>query len=149
MPRRKCCRRVMNEPTCTLFKPAGIPARMLEQVSLTVDELEALRLADYEGLYHEQAAGMMNVSRQTFGRIVSEARSKVATALIEDKALKIGGGVFEVDDNECPMPEHVGQRAGRRGCVHKSGHDAGTGDLARQNEKLKAGAAEPEEQVIK
>ena len=104
----------MTEPTCRLFKPAGIPARNLEKVSLTVDELEALRLADYEGLYHEQAAALMNVSRQTFGRIVSQARSRVATALIENKALNIGGGVFEVDDNGCPMPERGGQRKGRR-----------------------------------
>ncbi len=80
-----------------------------------MDELEALRLADHEGLYHEQAAIMMNVSRQTFGRIVSKARSVVASALIEGKALKIGGGVFEVDDDGCPMPERRGQREGRRG----------------------------------
>jgi len=105
----------MIEPTCSLFKPAGIPTRNLEKVSLTVDELEALRLADHEGLYHEQAAVMMNVSRQTFGRIVSKARSVVASALIEGKALRIGGGVFEVDDNGCPMPERGGQRKGRRG----------------------------------
>ena len=105
----------MIEPTCRLFKPAGIPARVLEKISLTVDELEALRLADYEGLYHEQAAVMMNVSRQTFGRIVAKARSRVATALIENKALNIGGGVFEVDGSGCPMPERGGQREGRRG----------------------------------
>lgn len=111
MPRPKCCRRVMSEPTCRMFKPAGIPARKLQKVSLTVDELEALRLADYEGLYHEQAAKMMNISRQTFGRIVSKARSRVATALIEGQVLKIGGGVFEVDENGCPMPERDVQGA--------------------------------------
>jgi len=105
----------MFEPTCRLFKPAGIPAKKLEKVSLTVDELEALRLADYEGLYQEKAASMMNVSRQTFGRIVSAARSKVATALIEDKALKIGGGVVEVDGNGCPKSGRRGRRAGRSG----------------------------------
>lgn len=92
----------MNEPTSRLFKPAGIPTTKLEQVSLSVDEFEALRLADYEGLYHEQAATMMNVSRQTFGRIVCAARAKVATTLVEGKVLKIGGGVFEVDGNKCP-----------------------------------------------
>ena len=109
----------MAEPTCRLFKPAGIPARNLEKVSLTVDELEALRLADYEGLYHQQAAAMMNVSRQTFGRIVSAARTRVATALIENKALRIGGGVFEVDGNGCSRPEGAGQRADRKGCAHR------------------------------
>ena len=108
----------MNEPTCKLFKPAGIPARKLEQVVLTVDEFEALRLADYDGLYHEQAAAKMNVSRQTFGRIVTQARSRVATALIDGKALKIGGGVFEVDDKGCPTLKRGGPRAGRKGCAH-------------------------------
>ncbi len=128
----------MAEPACRLFKPAGIPARNLEKVSLTVDELEALRLADYEGLYHEQAAAMMNVSRQTFGRIVSAARARVATALLENKALNIGGGVFEVDGNGCSRPEGAGQRAGRKGegetgnrsrgqpglCAHRGGRSS-------------------------
>jgi predicted DNA-binding protein (UPF0251 family) len=61
----------------------------LEQVSLGLDELEAMRLADYDGLYHEEAATSMNVSRATFGRIISEARRKVADAIIHGKALTI------------------------------------------------------------
>lgn len=61
----------------------------LDEVELTLDELEAIRLADYQGLYHEEAAGRMNISRPTFGRILEEARRKVATALMEGKALKI------------------------------------------------------------
>jgi uncharacterized protein len=61
----------------------------LEEVCLSLDELEAIRLADFEGLYHEEAAGRMKVSRQTLGRILSQARRKVAEALIEGKALKI------------------------------------------------------------
>jgi predicted DNA-binding protein (UPF0251 family) len=65
----------------------------LEEVALSIDELEALRLADLEGLYHDGAAERMGVSRATFGRIVETARRKVAEALVEGKALKIGGGV--------------------------------------------------------
>jgi predicted DNA-binding protein (UPF0251 family) len=65
----------------------------LEEVALSVDELEALRLADLEGLYHDRAAASMGVSRATFGRIVETARRKVAEALVQGKALKIGGGV--------------------------------------------------------
>ncbi len=61
----------------------------LEQVCLGLDEFEALRLADLEGLYHEEAAAQMNVSRQTFGRIISEARRKVAEAIINGKVLVI------------------------------------------------------------
>jgi predicted DNA-binding protein (UPF0251 family) len=69
---------------------------MLEEVILTVDEFEAIRLADLEGLYQEQAAEKMNVSRQTFGRIIELAHKKVAEALVKGKALKIEGGEFEM-----------------------------------------------------
>jgi uncharacterized protein len=61
----------------------------LEEVYLSLDELEALRLADYEGLYHEEAAEKMTISRQTFGRILGGARRKLAEALVEGKALRI------------------------------------------------------------
>jgi predicted DNA-binding protein (UPF0251 family) len=61
----------------------------LEEVNLSLDELEAIRLADYEGLYHEQAAEKMNISRPTFGRILNEARRKLAEVLVDGKALKI------------------------------------------------------------
>lgn len=96
MPRPKCCRRVAGEPRCRVFKPAGMPARFLEEVILTMDEFEAIRLADFQGLYQEQAAARMNVSRQTFGRIVEEARKKVARVLVEGLALRIGGGAVDV-----------------------------------------------------
>jgi len=65
---------------------------------LTVDELEALRLADKEGMYQEHAAERMNISRPTFGRIVETARRKVAEALVEGKALRIEGGNFNMVD---------------------------------------------------
>ena len=61
----------------------------LEEISITMDELEAVRLADYEGLYHEKAAARMKISRQTFGRILHEAHKKVAECLMKGKALKI------------------------------------------------------------
>ena len=61
----------------------------LEEVLLSLDEFEAIRLADNEGLYHEEAAVRMNVSRATFGRILDNARGKVADAIINGKALKI------------------------------------------------------------
>jgi predicted DNA-binding protein (UPF0251 family) len=83
-------------PESNYFKPRGIPLSALEEVVLTVDEFEAIRLADLEGLYQEQAAGKMNVSRQTFGRIIEAAHKKVADALVQGKALKIEGGEFEM-----------------------------------------------------
>lgn len=61
----------------------------LEEISLSMDELEAIRLADHERLYHEEAARKMEISRQTFGRILNGARQKVAECLLKGKALKI------------------------------------------------------------
>lgn len=90
------CRRVSFTPQSNYFKPRGIPLSVLEEVILSVDEFEAVRLADLEGLYQEQAANEMKVSRQTFGRIIESAHRKVAEALIRGKALKIEGGEFEM-----------------------------------------------------
>ena len=67
----------------------------LEEVNLTLDELEAIRLADLGELYQEDAAKKMNVSRQTFGNIVNSAHKKIADALLNAKALKIEGGNIE------------------------------------------------------
>ncbi|HDS30463.1 MAG TPA: DUF134 domain-containing protein [Firmicutes bacterium] len=78
------------------FKPSGIPKRQLSEIVLEIDELEAVRLADKEGLYHEDAARRMNVSRQTFGRIIASARRKIAEALIGGCALRIEGGEVDI-----------------------------------------------------
>jgi len=96
MARPRNCRRVTSVPESNYFKPRGIPLSMLEEVILTVDECESIRLADLESLYQEQAAEKMKVSRQTFGRIIESAHKKVAEALVGGKALKIEGGEFEV-----------------------------------------------------
>lgn len=61
----------------------------LEEIALDIDEFEAIRLADFDQLYHEDAAKKMKISRQTFGRILQNARKKVAESLIRGKALKI------------------------------------------------------------
>ncbi|MHB0897304.1 MAG: NifB/NifX family molybdenum-iron cluster-binding protein [Spirochaetales bacterium] len=79
-----------------VMKPAGIPARDLEELRLGFDEAEALRLADLEGLYQEAAARSMGVSRQTFGRIVETARRKTADAILNGKALRIEGGEITI-----------------------------------------------------
>ena len=95
MPRPCCRRRIAGAPPAGVFKPAGIPGRFLEEVVLGLDGLEALRLADLEGLYQEEAAARMGVSRATFGRIVADARRRVAEALVEGKLLRIEGGPVE------------------------------------------------------
>jgi predicted DNA-binding protein (UPF0251 family) len=89
MARPKKLRCVQCSPDSSYFKPRGIPMVELEEVSVSMDELEAIRLADYEELYHEEAASKMKISRQTFGRILNEARRKVAECLLKGKALKI------------------------------------------------------------
>lgn len=93
-------RAVGGIPRVTLFKPAGIPGSQLEHLSLAIDELEALRLVDLEGLSHEQAASAMGVSRQTVGRVLERGRAKVAEALVAGKALIIGGGQYRVEPRQ-------------------------------------------------
>ena len=95
MPRPCRCRRIRCKPDANYFKPRGIPLDMLEEVNLTLDELEAVRLADLEGLYQEDAAKKMNISRQTFGNIINSAHKKIADVLLNAKALKIEGGTIE------------------------------------------------------
>ena len=89
MARPKKLRCVKCKPDATYFKPRGIPLIELEEIPITIDELEAIRLADYEELYHEDAAKKMKISRQTFGRILNDAHKKVSECLIKGKALKI------------------------------------------------------------
>lgn len=96
MPRPRKWRCVSAMPSVTYFKPAGIPMRMLEEVCLSVDEAEALRLKDLEGLEQEEGAEKMGISRPTFQRILASARQKVADGLLNGKAIRIEGGDFEL-----------------------------------------------------
>jgi predicted DNA-binding protein (UPF0251 family) len=89
MPRPKKYRCIKCKPDANYFKPRGIPLVDLEEITLTTDEIEAISLADYEGLYQEAAAIKMKISRQTFGRILNAAHRKIAECLIKGKALKI------------------------------------------------------------
>ena len=91
-------RRIGCDPQANYFKPRGIPVAGLDEVVLTMDELEAIRLADLEECYQETAAKQMEVSRQTFGNIVKSAHKKIATALVQGKALKIEGGIFTMSE---------------------------------------------------
>jgi len=107
MARPPCCRRIHFSPNAVYFKPRGIPCSALAEVTLTKDELEAVRLADLEGLYQETAAEMMKVSRATFGRIIESAHRKIAEALVKGKALRIEGGNVEMS------PHHPAVNVGR------------------------------------
>jgi len=101
MPRPFCRRRIAGRPAAQVFKPAGIPLLELEEIIMTLDEFEAVRLADFEGLYQEQAAEQMSVSRPTFGRILDAAHRKTADALLHGKALRIDGGPVEIGRRRC------------------------------------------------
>lgn len=94
MPRPFKYRKVCCNPKSNYFKPRGLPMSQLEEVNLTMDELEAVRLADLEKMYQEDAAAVMDISRQTFGNIIDSAHKKIADALLNGKALKIEGGVY-------------------------------------------------------
>jgi len=93
MPRPKKPRFVSGYPTLTAFIPEGVP--ITGEVFLSVEELEAIRLSDFEGLDQEAAANLMEVSRQTYGRILAQARRNISEALITGKALRIEGGDYE------------------------------------------------------
>ena len=108
MTRPICCRKINCLPDVNYYKPKGIPSSMLEEVNLKLDEFEAIKLADYSGMYQEEAAQKMNISRQTFGRIIESAHQKIADALINGKALKIEGGLVEVGNKiECKKCHHT------------------------------------------
>lgn len=89
-------RQVEFLPLYTYFKPAGVPKRELEEVCLTIEEVEAIRLRDLEKLDQEACAARMHVSRPTFFRVLGSARRKIATALMEGKAIRIEGGHFRL-----------------------------------------------------
>ena len=112
MPRPRHCRRVCFEPGITYFKPAGVPMTDLEEIVLTVDEFEAIRLKDVDGLEQEQSAQRMNISQPTFHRLYLEARKKIADVIVNGKALKIEGGTYEIN------PQH---KSGRNGSCYIRG----------------------------
>jgi predicted DNA-binding protein (UPF0251 family) len=122
MPRPPKYRRVEYEPQFTYFKPAGIPKWQLEELILSVEEVEAIRLKDMEGLEQEDCAERMNISRPTFQRILTSSRSKLAKAIIKGKAIRIEGGNYRLAENwqsckECGYD--FGKPWGQHGHGHK------------------------------
>ena len=92
MPRPQNNRFVRKPPIYSEFKPAGIAGRNLDEIILSIDEYEALRLADYRNLSQEEAAEEMGISRPTFTRIIENARKKIAEFIVKGKFLRIDGG---------------------------------------------------------
>lgn len=115
MPRSKKTRLIGHRPPVSVFKPAGVPARELEQVVLKLDEYEALRLADAHGMNQEQVAEHLGVSRPTVSRILEQARRTVALALSRGTVLLIEGGPVEFRPGRgMGRGGHGGRTRGRR-----------------------------------
>lgn len=103
-------------PPVKVFKPAGVPSRDLENIVLTHEEFEALRLGDLEGLSQEEGAERMGTSRATFGRIINSAHRKTAQAIVEGKALIVEGDSLHVPDEDFDPDQCHRRGRGRRGC---------------------------------
>ena len=82
-------RRLRFNPDVTYFKPRAVPLTELEEVEIALDELEAVRLCDREGLDQTEAAERMGISQSTLQRTLAAARAKIAEALTEGKAIRI------------------------------------------------------------
>jgi len=112
-PKRK--RLISFFPEITYFKPAGIPLCNLDEEILSLDEVEAIRLYDLEGLDQEQAAKKMDISRITFLRIIHEAHKKIGRCLVYGKAIRMRGGDIIMPKRDGTGPMGLGSRTGRRG----------------------------------
>jgi predicted DNA-binding protein (UPF0251 family) len=114
---------VAGPAAATVYKPAGVPARDLHWTNMTLDEFEAIRLIDGEGLDQEAAALQMGVSRPTVTRILASGRRKIAQVLAHGQALLIQGGPVVQAPAQAGMgrggwggPWHGGRGRGRRRC---------------------------------
>jgi predicted DNA-binding protein (UPF0251 family) len=96
MVRPKKCRQVLAEPDVTYFKPRGIRLRELQEVELAVEEFEAVRLKDYEGMEQKDVAKKMGMSQPSLHRLLLSARKKISDAIVNGKAIRINGGTYSV-----------------------------------------------------
>lgn len=121
-------RRVEQLPPISDYKPAGIPMRSIEEILITIEEMEAIRLSDVEQLDQATAAERMEVSAPTFNRILNSAHRKIAAALWKGYALRIDGGNFRV--------AHRCKQEPRYFICHECGHSwslpHGTGKSAQE-----------------
>ena len=137
LPRPRKCRLIRGLPPATFYKPQGVPMAELKGVVLSMEGLEALRLADGQGMDQQSAAALMDISPATFCRILAEARRIVARALTQGWAIRIEGGDFRFASPEdgpepetsTPDPAGLCPRGRRRG--GKGGGPGGGGGICR------------------
>ncbi|MGD8761870.1 MAG: DUF134 domain-containing protein [Desulfobacteraceae bacterium] len=125
MPRPKKPRFVSAYPAIAAFVPQGV--HVSGEVFMSVEELEAIRLSDFEHLDQETAADLMEVSRHTYGRILANARSIVAEALVTGKALRVEGGNYEFRGMQRRGRGRGGRARGGRGRGGRGGGGIGRG----------------------
>ena len=133
MPRPRRARWVNFQPNITYYKPAGVRMIDLEETILNIDEIEAIRLKDLEGLDQEECAKKMNISQPTFHRLVTSARKKIADSLVNGKAVRIQGGIFKMTPQTSGRGRRFGRGHGRGSagecqcpnCGHKEPHQLG------------------------
>ncbi|HNT29337.1 MAG TPA: DUF134 domain-containing protein [bacterium] len=113
MPRPHSPRCIAFKPGTTYFKPCGVPLASIEKIALTLDEVEALRLADLEGGKQSECAKSMEVSQATFFRILQSARHKVAQALTQGNAIELKGGTVIMPNRDGTGPVGGGFGRGR------------------------------------
>ncbi len=102
--RHKKVRYIQEMPKISQFSPRGKPGRP-DEVELKIDEMEAIRLADYQGYNQTEGALAMGISRPSFGRILRAGRKIVADALINGKIIKIRIGDVQVGVKKQKLPE--------------------------------------------
>ncbi len=133
MVRPRKLKRINFEPNVTYFKPRAVPLSELEEVDLTLDELEALRLSNIKKLSQIDAANEMNVHQSTFQRTLTRANEKVTEALVNGKAIKIHGGEYKMPDRDGTGPKGEGSQtgAGMGNCTGKKAKREGVGPCGR------------------
>jgi len=148
MARPQCCRRIAAMPIAEAFGPVPASACAPDQVVITLDEFEAVRLADLEERYLDRAAERMGVSRPTFSRIIESAHRRIAEALVSGKSLRIEGGSVRVHPTGPSRCRQCGREsAGTYECPHcrgdcsvKTTHK--TGSAASQTNKRRRSRTE-------
>lgn len=120
-------RRVCGLPRIAAFGPH--PCEAEEQLELTVDEYEVIRLVDLLGFTQEESAAQMNVARTTVQSIYDSARRKLADALVNGKMLVVTGGCYEI----CPQAQSCcGKSCGDHSCRHAHCSRQGCGGCQRR-----------------
>ncbi len=133
MPRPKRPRCIRSRPRINGFRPEGVKER--GEVLLSLEEFEAIRHIDFEGLDQSQAAEIMNVSRQTFGRILKAGRFNLSNALVNAYRLKVEGGCYMINDDGQDFGHHGrGRGHGRRGKGRGQGQGIGNGQKPTESE---------------